>query len=229
MAGAIYDKYPGLRTLTIGALKPDSGYVKADIVAKLVGIAKNDKDPNVRAAALAQLGGLNDKSYEPLFMAACKSRSYTEAGAALAALAEINFDAAYTFAKQNERDARDNLAFSICDIYIKKADPDDILFFKKFLARESGFYKLSPAYYYTGMLIKMNDSALIEKGLNDIRDAVIGFNNPTIVGAVTRYLKTFIDKKKEKAGASPDNVVKETINRQIDYANHVIDEIKIKG
>lgn len=91
---ALKDNYFDLREYALGKLDMKNPTVRKSVETLLADIAKNDKKPTVRAEAISLLGEYENKTYEPLFLAALKDSSYSVAGAGLEALALINNAAA---------------------------------------------------------------------------------------------------------------------------------------
>ncbi len=223
---ALRDKYYGLQIFTIDLLKLDSGDFKTKAVPVLETIAKNDPKSTVRAAALKQLGRLKEKKYQSLFEAAVHSQSYEEAGAGLTALSAIDPDDAYQLAKKNENDANAGLEVSIANIYISKANEADIAFFKRQLDKQTT-YNFNPTVLYCKMLRQLNNTELIIKCLDDIKQSAVGYNNAATSKAYEAIIKNFfIDGEKKKADAATDPALKAALDKRVDYANKVIDELE---
>lgn len=97
---ALTDKYKGLRAFTISKLDLKKENIKNSVEPVLADIAKNDKAATVKAAAIDRLGEYNKKEYAELFKNAVNDSSYTVAGNALAALANVDPEASAAIVKK---------------------------------------------------------------------------------------------------------------------------------
>ena len=97
---ALTDKYKGLRGFTISKLDLKKENIKNIVEPVLADIAKNDKAATVKAAAIDRLGEYNKKEYAELFKNAVNDSSYTVAGNALAALANVDPEASAAIVKK---------------------------------------------------------------------------------------------------------------------------------
>ncbi|PWV44762.1 M1 family aminopeptidase [Chitinophaga sp. S165] len=225
IAAALKDKFYGLRALAINGLKLTDPAVKTATLATLQELAKKDDNATVRAAALTQLGSLKDVKLTPIFEAAAKDRSYAAAGAALESLGALDLEKGYTLAKQMEKDSKGALSNAIVSIYAQKGNEEDIAFFAKTFNEASGQDKLDAAIQYLGILGIVDDTDEVLKGVEDIKQMALLFNNKMVNNYLVSLLQPIARNKEEKAAlASPDK--KTGLLKQSDYMKKVATELK---
>lgn len=225
LAAALKDKFYGLRALTINGLKLTDPEVKSATFATLQELARKDDNATVRAAALAQLGSLQDVKLTPLFEAAVKDRSYAAAGAALESLAVLDLEKAYTLAKQMEKDSKGALSNAIVAVYAQKGNEEDLGFFAKTFEEASGQDKLDAAIQYLSILSIVDNTDEVLKGVDGIKQMAIMFNNKMVNNYLISLLQPIAKNKEEKAAAaSPDKKV--ALLKQSDYLKKVANELQ---
>ncbi len=225
ITAALKDKFYGLRALAINGLKMTDPAVKTATLTTLQELAKKDDNATVRAAALTQLGSLKDVKLTPIFEAAAKDRSYAAAGAALESLGALDLEKGYTLAKQMEKDSKGALSNAIVSIYAQKGNEEDIAFFAKTFNEASGQDKLDAAIQYLGILGIVDDTDEVLKGVEDIKQMALLFNNKMVNNYLVSLLQPIARNKEEKAAlASPDK--KTGLLKQSDYMKKVATELK---
>jgi aminopeptidase N len=225
LVAALKDKFYGLRSLTIEGLKLTDPSVKEATFLLLQELAKNDQSSTVRAAALAQLGTLKDPKLAALFETATKDRSYAAAGAALESLSALDAEKAYTLAKQMEKDSKGALSNAIVAVYAQKGNESDLPFFAKTFNEASGQEKLDAAIQYLSILNIVDNTDEVIKGVGDIKQMALLFNNKMVTNYVVNILQTISKNKEDKAAiASPDK--KPALLQQSDYMKKVVTELK---
>lgn len=222
---ALKDKFYGLRALTINGLKLDDPEMKAQALPVLRTLAEKDESSTVRAAALTQLGTLQDIQLTSLFETATKDSSYAAAGAALEALAALDLDKAYALGKQLEKDSRGALSTAIVAVYAKKGSENDIDFFAKTFNDASGQEKVDAAVLYLTILAKVDNTDAVLKGVEQIQKMAKLFNNKMINEGLAGMLLPIADSKAKQASiASADK--KAGLLKQSDYMKKVAGELK---
>lgn len=222
---ALKDKFYGLRALTINGLQFDNMDIKAGALPVLRNLAQKDESTTVRAAALTQLGTLQDTELTPLFEAATKDSSYATAGAALEALAALDLEKAYALGKQLEKDSKGALSNAIVAVYAKKGNEGDIDFFAKTFNEASGQEKIDAAILYLSILAKIDNTDAVLKGVEQIQKMAKLFNNKMINDGLAGMLIPIADNKAKQATiATPDK--KPALLKQSDYMRKVAGELK---
>ncbi|MBW8688394.1 M1 family metallopeptidase [Chitinophaga rhizophila] len=225
VVAALKDKFYGLRALAVSGLKLVDPVVKEATLTTLQELAKKDNNATVRAAALTQLGTLKDVKLTALFEAAAKDRSYAAAGAALESLGELDLDKAYALAKQMEADSKGALSGAITNIYAQKGNESDIAFFAKTFNEASGQDKLDAAIQYLSILSIVDNTDQVVKGVGDIKDMAMMFNNKMVNNYLITLLQPIAKSKEEKAAiATPDK--KTALLKQSEYLKQVANDLK---
>jgi aminopeptidase N len=115
---AMNDKYYGLRIMAIKKIDISSKYA-GKAIKTIEGLARNDKKTLVQAAAIKKLGQLKSKGYASIYKNALKSKSFSVKGSAMAALYEIDKNAALTAAKSiTDKTTKDQMQQALIPIFI---------------------------------------------------------------------------------------------------------------
>ncbi len=198
---ALKDKYHGLRTLAVSSLNLKLPAVKAAAVPALTEMAKQDPSALTKAAAIKQLGDLKDIQYSTLFEAATKDKSYGVEAAALEALAELDLNKAYGIAKQMEKDTKGKLVNAIAGIYARQGNPEDVAFVAAKFDETSGQDKLNAAFDYLGFLSKINNTAAVQHGVDQVKAMTEQFNNGQVNTYISNWMQQIANKKEGDATA----------------------------
>ena len=117
MLAALKDKYYGLRIKAIKGLNMSIDDIHNAAVPVLTGLALNDENTLVRAAAISKLGALKASGNLAMFKQALASQSYAVQGAALNAIALIDPSQSLSVAKGFEADNKGALTQAIVNTY----------------------------------------------------------------------------------------------------------------
>jgi len=224
---AIKDKYYGLRSYTIAALDLKKTTVKTEMEPLLADIAKNDAKPTVRAAAIGLLGQYGKADYKPLYVKAIQDSSYTVAGEALGALAQLDGDAALANAKTfSKQPMKGKLGSVVSQILIEAGGGEedfDVIAgnFGKLPVSDAKFEALQPFAQYLGTI---TNTEKVKKGVDmivDLREAVPAQYKSQLTPFINNVVLRSIANKK-KTGAQTNAELQE----QVKYINEKIQEKK---
>ncbi|HEY9261786.1 HEAT repeat domain-containing protein, partial [Chitinophaga sp.] len=222
---ALKDKYHGLRTYTIGKLNMANSAVKAAALPVLLELAKQDPSSLVRAAALQQLGELKDAQYTSLFEGATKDKSYGVEAAGLEGLASLDLDKAYAIAKQMEGDTKGKLVNAIAGVYARKGNAADVGFVATKFDETSGQDKLNAAFDYLGFLSKVNNTAAVTKGVDQVKAMTAQFSNPQVSTYISNWMQE-ISKSKSQEATSVTGTNRDELLKQSEYMRKAAEEIR---
>ncbi|PSL48681.1 aminopeptidase N [Chitinophaga niastensis] len=222
---ALKDKYHGLRSYTISKLNLANAAVKAATLPALVELAKQDPHSLVRAAALQQLVELKDPQYVSLFEAATKDKSYGVAAAGLEGLSIQDLGKAYAIAKQLEGDTKGKLVGAIAGVYAKKGNASDVSFVATKFDETSGQDKLNAAFDYLGFLSKINNTAAVIKGVDQVKAMTAQFNNSQVSTYISNWMQE-ISKNKAQEATAVTGANRDELTKQADYMHKTSEEIK---
>ncbi|RAJ04318.1 aminopeptidase N [Chitinophaga skermanii] len=227
LAGALNDKFFGLRAMVINGLKLDNADVKAATEAKLKTLATNDPSSLVRSAAIKQLAKLKDASNAAIFEKAISDKSYLVAGTALNALADIDLKKAYPIAKSMEKDMKGALSAAVASVYVKNGNDADYKFFADKFDEASGQDKFQMSIQYITLLSQTKSTAFFTKGVDQIKAMADEYKNPNLNAYFVRSFETVVTKKKEAIAAAADNPsLAKDLQTQIDYLQKTITALK---
>jgi len=219
---AMKDKYFALRSYTIGELDLKKPAVKSDVEPLLADIARNDSKPTVRAAAIGLLGQYAKPEYKPLFEKAVHDSSYSIAGEALGALAQLDGPTALADAKAFAKEPmKGKLAGVISQLLIEGGGGEedfDVIAgnFSKLPVSDAKFEALQPFADYLGTL---TNTEKVKKGVDmivDLREAVPSQYKAQVTPFINNMILKGIVKKKTAAQNNPQ------AQQQIDYINEKI-------
>ncbi len=222
---ALKDKYYGLRVLAIQNINLSSDEVKQAALPVLTGIAQNDQNNTVKAAAIGALGKMKNKNDLTLFKNAINSQSYAVQGAALNALAAQNPDEALQLAKSFEKDNKGALTQSIISVYASQGSEAELPFVSKAFDQGTPQVKFNTMQQgYVAMLGKINDTQKVDLRVDAFKNFAVkykqfGIDQPVV--SLLNQLKT----QKQNQAKNADATLKSQLNAQADYIAKAIDEI----
>ncbi|MFY7651822.1 MAG: M1 family aminopeptidase [Chitinophagaceae bacterium] len=213
---ALNDPYYKLRNRSLMYLQ-DTTLDKATLI-QVEKMAVTDANRIVRSFAINTLAKTGDKAYESLYEKAVFDSSYTVAGTALKALADINEEKAMKLLPELKKDAKGALNASIESLEVlTKGDADFEQISNAFANNGNLNAKFESMNNFILFLSNVNNTANFKKGV----DLVIAFRNliapygPGLKPMVNQQLRSIIDRKKAKTAAN--NELTTAINEQIDY------------
>ncbi|SKA23576.1 aminopeptidase N [Chitinophaga eiseniae] len=222
---ALKDKYHGLRTLAVSSLNLKLPAVKAAVVPALAEMAKQDPSTLTKAAAIKQLGDLKDVQYSALFEAATKDKSYGVEAAALEALSDLDLSKAYGIAKQLEKDTKGKLVSAIAGIYARQGNPEDVAFVATKFDETSGQDKLNAAFDYLGFLSKINNTAAVQHGVDQVKAMTEQFRNGQVNTYISNWLQE-IARKKDGDATAVTGKDSDSLREQAAYMRKASDTIR---
>lgn len=172
---ALQDPHFGLRNLALSKIDLKKDALKKEMEPVIEGMARNDKHPRVRGAAIGALGNYKNPAYRSIFEKAINDSSYTVSGFALESLSKIDSAAALQKAIElSKKESKGKLDESINKILVASGNEDvyDRMaskFSKMGLSNES--FSLIPQ--LTEMLGKINDEEKVKKGV----DMIVAFRD----------------------------------------------------
>jgi aminopeptidase N len=130
---ALNDKYYGLRIMAIKKIDISSKYSE-NAIKTIEKLARNDKKTLVQAAAIKKLGQLKSKGYATIYKDAINSESFSVKGSAMAALYEVDKDAAVSVAKSiTDKTTKKQMRQQLIPIFIKDKTEAEMPYVSKYL------------------------------------------------------------------------------------------------
>ena len=208
LAKGLYDKYYGLRVLTVQKLATSPYKGDAVVLDQIETMAKNDNSKKVKAAAISFLAKNGNAKYLSLFQTAVNDSSYRVAGAALKGLVALDPANAYTTAKRLSVDAKGALGSAVSDVLVSKGTEADFDFISaQYRNAPATFDKVQMTTKYADYLSKLNSTANIKKGIDDI----MAFRNlipEQFRGNVDPGFKSALAKISKAKGSEIDDYIK---------------------
>lgn len=164
---ALKDKYHGLRQMALQHADMENASVRA-LVAN---IAENETEPAVKATALSMLGATNDKQYVPILEKGLDaSQAYSVVGAALAALAKVDHQAAVEASKGLQNDESDAISITLTELYSDNPDRANLPYFDKKIEKVDFMGAFAFFEHYQKFLMGIGDEALIDQGVEKLKN-----------------------------------------------------------
>jgi aminopeptidase N len=201
---ALDDPFYSLRILAIKGL--GTATLDAATINQLETIAKKDKHSLVKAAAIDVLGKLKNDIYKDFFLKSTKDSSYSVAGAALEALAELDGKLAFATANTLTKDEnKGRLLSAITNVIIKYGDETAFDFiadnFEQIPLSQAKFPALTSFVQFLGSVTNMANFKkgvdMIAKFRDDLPQSIRVSTDPFINGIALKGLAA----KKEADGA----------------------------
>lgn len=229
---ACNDPFAGLRILAINRLDLKKESVKTAAEPVLAKLAKEDKASLVRAAAIDQLGSYAKNEYADLYRKATRDSSYSVAGAALNALAEIDQEAALAIARSLHKEpARGALKSAILTQIIKTGDEslaDEVI--GEFAAMPVGQAKFDAIGNVVEYLSMVKNTEKFKWGVDEVvkfRDAIpANYRSQTDMFINGQLLQGLLRSKSEALKSDSGNT---SLQEQIDYLKSKLPEAIRKG
>ena len=197
LADGLNDHYAPLRQYSLQALSKSKLANDPSVVVTVEKIANTEKDKLTKAAALNFLSKTKDMKYVSLYKANLNDSSYSVAGAALKALADLEPDNAYALAKIYSTDAKGELGSAVSSIIMDLGTEADFDFianrFNQMPLSQEKFESLDG---FSTYLIKLDNFNNVKKGIDlvlkfrmAIPENFRGFTDPSIKSNLTKLGK----------------------------------------
>jgi aminopeptidase N len=206
LLAALKDNYYGLRIKAIRAIKADDKDLISAALPIVAGLAKNDPNYPVRAAAITLLGKTNSPAYKDLYVSSLASPSYSVRAAALTALNAIAPEQTFKTAKELQLKAEGPVAQSILGVYATNGSdaewPYVIAAFKKASVQAKVDNSITAMPKIIG---RMTNHAYVAEGINSIRDLAITYKK---YGIAPRLIASLEEISKQRKNTNDNESVK---------------------
>ncbi len=214
---ALNDPYHGLRIMAISGLDLRKQALKTIAEEPLYKLAQEDKKRLVKAAAISKLGQYGFAKYIPMYKNAISDSSYSVAGAALNALADVDSAQAYAEAKRLVAEPmKGGLAQAVTSIMIRFGDESSanvvLSNFEDMPVSQEKLESLAP---FTQYLARLQDIVQFKRGIDaiaDLTDEIPAQYRSQLSG----YIETMMRQVQQKKTASG----------QPEHAAYVADKIE---
>jgi aminopeptidase N len=218
LLSALKDKYHGLQIKAIRALKTDSAEVMKSALPILAGLAVNDPNYPVRAAAISVLAKTKSPAYLDIYKASLASPSYTVKGAALNALNTLAPADAFKTAKSLEADGKGQLGQAIINAYATSGSDKEWPFVIDAYKKGSVQNKFDLARGTLAQMIsRLENKQYVQEGINAIRDLAIAYKKYNIAPKLITGLQQ-IGEARKKVGDNASAAAAEEAVKQINEA-----------
>ena len=185
LAKGLQDKFFKIRITTIQKLGSSAYKNDPVVLEQIEGIANNDVNRKVKAAAINYLVKNGDKKYLSIFETAVNDSSYNVAGAAFKGMIAQKPELAYELAKKYSNDAKGVLGEQVSTILIEKGTEADFDFIaKSYNSAAPSQEKIAMSEKFADYLVKVNDISKIKTGI----DYLMNFRN-----MIPKNYRSYID------------------------------------
>ena len=191
------DNYEGLRLKGI-SMAGKMGSISAEIKAKLIQMAKEDKSAPVRAAAIKILADkLMSEEVKTVLINGLNDRSYRVMANSLDGIALADPTLAKQKAKQLENESSASVLFAVMDVYAQNGNDDNLNFFMEKAKEFSGFEAIG-FYNIFGMFLKKCNAENTIKGAEFILAKTRGTPNRYVAFASQKVLRDQVKRFEER-------------------------------
>ncbi len=209
---AIKDSFHIIRSIALNSYNPAS--IDATMEQQVIRLAEKDPVSTVREDAINVMSKINKSTYQPYFEKWVYDSSYTVAGAALAALEQLDSAKALTIAKQfSYQILKKRLNTVVATILTKYGDQDVFDFvasnYAKLNIQSSEKFELTAP--FAQLLIKTTDPLKFKKGIDmivEFREAIPqGYRSQSDPYFNFKILGDILKAKKQKGETELANIV----------------------
>ena len=216
---ALKDRYDGLRMYSEEMIDLKKPAVKAAVEPILLDLAKTDSSAQVQAKAIGLLSFYHNAGYKPLFIGKTTDSSYSVAGNALHALADLDKDMAKSIAdKFYSQPAKGDLMSSMLELYMDDGDTTKSDFIVDgFTELPMSEAKIDLLPHFAVAVLKMTGDKQVEKGV----DAMVSFTS-AIPSSQRKEFTSLINENFLKPIAQ--RKAASGFQSQADYINHKLSQ-----
>ncbi len=235
---AMDDKFWAIRKYAIDNLDSYSLEEHTTVMDKLATVAKKDPKSKVRAAAIDKLGYTYKDEYMSLYEDRIKNdSSYSVISSSLSAVLALDTNKAFEMAKTLQNEDASSIISAVADIYAVKGGPEYATYFEDKMHSMGGFQKYVLMTSYGKFLARMEDEAIIRKGIETITEAGKDESQWWMKYGASSALQTVEDAYNQKyydlsdelnALAEDDLVRRNQVQKKIDSVNDMLDFISTK-
>lgn len=211
---ALDDKSATLRAMALKGFNLKDEQLKAFAGEKIAALAKNDKNSNVRAVAIARLAMSGDKAYVPVFRNGLKEQSYKVIGASLQAMNMVEPSSLSEIVAGLDQDTKDHLPTQLAQIYASLGDDGFHPFFLN-IANTGNINALAGVVMsYSNYLVKNKNPKITQEGVQTIitnmnRTKLTQYFGGQFVQVFTTAEQTKLKEAESASGDAKDNLLKQ--------------------
>lgn len=196
---SLKDKYEGLRKKAIGILNNVASSNEEKLKPMMIEISKNDKNSNVRAAAINFLAeNYKGNDLKEVYSSAMNDKSLNVISNALEGLSVLDMNLALSKAKELEKEKSMSLTFSIMNLYAENGNESSLTFFMDKAKEFGGFSEVGYYNMFGKFLKKCNDEGTM-KGVTFIKNRIAASKNQFAKYGAQKAIKDQLNRYEEKS------------------------------
>lgn len=228
ITSALDDKHWSLRQFAIDTLLIDDSTPQS-VKDKIINMAKSDPRSYVRASALNKLKEINGIDAWSVYNAALNDSSYAVMANALMLIYNNDKKKGLELARLYKTEQNDNLAYSIMSILGDGGESIDNDYFLAKFHEASGFESYYVMMNYEPFVLRLTDSYVIKKGVDELKKIANDGNNFWMSFTAINILNSMATTYQETLDATTDLQTKESLQAAIDYVNAALTEVNGGG
>ncbi|MFA6278023.1 MAG: M1 family metallopeptidase, partial [Pedobacter sp.] len=226
---ALKDQNEALRALAIKGFNLKDETIKVMVGSTLAAMAKQDKNSNVRATALARLATSGDKTYLPLAKESLKDRSYKVIGTGLQAINMLEPSSLSGVMSSLDADTKAHIPSQLAQVYAALGDDSYNDFYLNIVNNE-GINKLAQVVgFYSSYLSKNTNPKITQAGVQAIITNMDRTKLTQYYGKQFVQVFTTAEQAKLKAAeTAPSQEAKDNLLKQASYFKAGAEELAKK-
>jgi aminopeptidase N len=195
IVAALHDRFSGLRNKAIQALNMNKEDIRnigkalrEAAIPKLVDLAANDANTNVRTSALVTLAALKDPANMDLFKKALTCQSYEVEAAGLHGINGIDPKIALQEAAKFEQDNEGDLTQQIVRVYATNGGDSKWLYVYNRYVNGTLQEQIHLTEKFSEMISQLKDTAYVAQGINELKTIGIKYKDQGAAPYISKYL-----------------------------------------
>jgi aminopeptidase N len=228
ITSALDDKHWSLRQFAVDTLLIDDSTPQS-VKDKIISMAQSDPRSYVRAAALNKLKDITGIDAWSVYNAAMNDSSYAVMANAMMLIYNNDKKKGLELARVYRTEQNDNLAYSIMSILGDGGEAIDNDYFIAKFQESSGFESYYVMMNYEPFILRMTDSYVIKKGVDELKKIANDGNNFWMSFTAINILNSMATTYQETMDAATDLLTKQSMQSALDYVNAALVEVNGGG
>lgn len=221
---ALYDKHWSLRQFAVDTLWIDQ-YTTQAVKDRILDMAKNDPKSYVRATALQKLKEIEGINAWEAYNNALNDSSYSVVATAMSMIYNNDKKAGLELARKFKTESNYNMEMSVMSILGESGDAIDNDYFIEKFRESSGFDAYFVMINYEPFVLRMTDSYVINKGVDELKKIAADLNNFWMAFTASGILSSMSTTYPQMLETETDPQIRQSLQAAIDYVNKAMEEL----
>lgn len=228
ITSALDDKHWSLRQFAIDTLLIDASTPQS-VKEKIMQMAKSDPRSYVRSSALNKLKEITGIDAWSVYNAAMNDSSYNVVATAMTLIYNNDKKKGLELARTYKTEANDNLSYSIMGILSDGGEAIDNDYFLAKFKEASGFEVYYVLMYYEPFILRMTDSYIIKKGVDELKKIASDQSSFWMSFTAVNTLSSMATTYQDAINNTTDLQMKQSLQSALDYVNAALTEVNGGG